>query len=158
MDAQRAAEIHQELRDQIEAQAVVMRKASEADKENALHSHARNRMSSDFDKESSNCVVIEQKRLLFELERQLQREKTAASIATPSEFTKIMKRLDSEGLMHEIAELRLANAGLQTELKEVRWHHGVMQKHLPPSAREAVARELIAQPLPLHEQELAATP
>merc|ERR1711920_904707 len=115
-------------------------------------------MPPDLHKESNNCVVVEQKRLLFELDRQLQREKTAASIATPSEFTKIMRRLDSEGFMHEIAELRLANAGLQTELKEVRWHHDVMQKYLPPTAREAVARELIAQPLPLHEQELSATP
>merc|ERR1712039_264516 len=140
-----------ELRAQVEAQAIVSRKASDADKENALYSHTKTRALSDLDKESSNCVVIEQKRLLFELERQLQREKTAASIATPSEFTKIMKRLDSEGFMHEIAELRLANAGLQTELKEVRWHHGVMQKYLPPPAREAVARELNAQPLPLHE-------
>merc|ERR1712039_20229 len=151
-------ETEQELRAQVEAQAVASRKACEASKENTLYSQAKNRTPSDFDKENSNCVVVEQKRLLFDLERQLQREKTAASIATPSEFTKISRRLDSEGLMHEISELRLANAGLQTELREVRWHHGIIQKYLPPTAREALARELIAQPLPLHEQELSATP
>lgn len=99
----------------------------------------------------SNHVVIEQKRLLSELERQLHREKTAAVIATPSEFSKIAKRLDVDGITHENTSLRLELSGFQMEVRELRWHNDILLKYLPPTARETVAHELHAHPMPLRE-------
>merc|ERR1712039_811913 len=104
----------------------------------------------------SNNVVSEQKRLLSELERRLHMEKTAAVIATPSEFAKIAKRLDTDGIMHENADLRMQVAGLQTELQQTRWHSSIVLKYLPPTAREHVASELHAQPLPIREAQMEA--
>merc|ERR1712039_957632 len=124
------------------------------EKESISVAHCRRRSYSEADNKEnyvSNNVVSEQKRLLSELERRLQMEKTAAVIATPSEFAKIAKKLDIDGIMHENADLRMQVAGLQTELRQIHWHNDILVKHLPPTARERVASEMQAQPLPVQE-------
>merc|ERR1712032_1395416 len=78
-----------------------------------------NRRHSDSQKENShaNHIVNDQKRLLSELERRLQREGVAASIPTPTEFMKICKRVDVDGIMQDNSQLRTEVNGLQTELE-----------------------------------------
>merc|ERR1712039_992665 len=141
------------------AQDAQNRRPVHIENESNSAAHCRRRSYSDADnKENQVCnhVVSEQKRLLSELERRLQREKTAAVIATPSEFAKIAKRLDIDGITHENADLRMQVAGLQTELRQLRWHSDILLKYLPPTAREHVASELQAQPLPTQEKQVEA--
>merc|ERR1712113_705392 len=96
---------------------IARRKHSEVDKENSVHQ-----------------VVNEQKRLLCALERQLQREKMAAVMPTPSEFMKLAKRLDVEGALQENTKLR----------QEV--------EHLHTTAVERLAQEMHTELLPMREQ------
>merc|ERR1712238_242334 len=125
------------------------RRFAEAEKENVascLHSNRSARGVSEFDRQTE--VVNIQKRELSRLERQLQSERISAGISTPSEFMKISRRLDPDGLMQENSEMRHQIAGLKIQMEQAQWHNEMLQKYLPVDAREIVERELSAAPLP----------
>merc|ERR1711972_354273 len=113
----------------------------------------RHRRYAEADKENKNLrqTVQEQKKQIFDLESQLQRERTIVSFITPGEYIKLAKKQEGELYAHENAELKRKNSNLKTDANLVRWHNKVMQKHLPKSVWEVVRKELDAQPLPPRE-------
>merc|ERR1712217_754798 len=140
------------------AQQLQHRRLVEAEKENlagCLHSNRSARGFSEFDRQTE--VVNTQKRELSRLERQLQSERICAGICTPSEFMKISRRLDPDGLMHENSEMQHQIAGLKIHVELIQWHNEVLQKYLPWEAQEIVERELSAAPLPTLAVREAAT-
>lgn len=131
------------------------RRLTESEKENTVSGQHSNRKLSEFEKQSE--VVLEQKRQLSRLERQLNTERSCAGISTPSEFMKISRRLDPDGLMHENSEMRHEIAGLKMHVGQIRWHNDLLQKYLPAAAQEVVAQELNALPLPPLSERQATT-
>jgi len=98
---------------------------------------------------SLKATVQEQKGMLFDLESQLHREQTISNFITPGEFIRLAKKQEGELYAHDNAARRLKNFGLETEVKQVRWHNEVMKKHLPQSAHAEVAKVVNAKPLPV---------
>lgn len=113
----------------------------------------------DHDKENKSLkqTVQEQKSILWDLENQLHREQTIANFITPGEYIRLAKKQEGELFAQDNADLKLRNFGLETEVRQVRWHNEVMKKHLPRSAWEEVAREVHAQPLPVRQPATEAT-
>merc|ERR1711870_189088 len=110
----------------------------------------RHRRYAEADKENKSLrqTVQEQKKQIFDLESQLQRERTIVNFITPGEYIKLAKKHEGELYAHENAELKRRNSNLKTDVNLVRWHNNVMQKHLPKSVWEVVRKELDAQPMP----------
>lgn len=105
----------------------------------------------DADKENRALrhTVQEQKSALYDLQSTLAREQTLATFIAPGEFLKVAKKQESETFTHENAAMKLRLMGLETEVQEVRWHSELLKRYLSSAAREAVAKELRAHPLPL---------
>jgi len=110
----------------------------------------RHRKYGDSDKENRALkqTVQDQKTALFDLQDQIKREQTVATFITPGEWIKMAKKLEPETAAQELSTIKIRHTNLEIELKEVRWHNEVMRKHLPLAARDAVSKELHAQPLP----------
>mmetsp|Transcript_56871 Transcript_56871/g.176374 ORF Transcript_56871/g.176374 Transcript_56871/m.176374 type:complete len:136 (-) Transcript_56871:349-756(-) len=125
----------QELRALSEEQREKQRRHADSDKENRYLKQA----------------VQEQKNMLHDLRSQLHREETRATFLTPGEYIRMAKKQEGDTFAHENAELKMRNFGLDTELKELRWHNEVMRRHLPQSEWDRVVQELVSQPLPVRE-------
>jgi hypothetical protein len=112
----------------------------------------RHRRAADTDKENRAIrqTVQEQKSAIYDLQSTLIREQTVASFITPGEYLKIAKKQEGETLSHENARLKVRLSGLEAEAGQARCQNEALQRLLPPAARGAVAKDLLAQPLPVY--------
>lgn len=131
----------QELERQMKEQREKHRKNNDADKENRV----------------LRQTVQEQKSALYELQRNSMQEQTAASFLSPGELLKLSRKQEGDTFAHENAALKLRLHGIDTDVREVRWHNEVLKKYLPAHARELVAKEMSAVPLGVQEPSSVVT-